>query len=561
MLEIRLTEADVRHIVESVLRNIDQRLASASAGQADKARPEAAGCCSVRPAASAGGASAGAAAGGATAGIAGGIATASTAAGGATSGMAAAASRPSAPGVVTGGAASLAGDLGVFERPEDAIEAAHRAQREYAQKFGMEDRERIIRAIRQATLDHKEGLARRMWEETKLGRLEHKVAKVELTALKTPGTEDLETRAVTGDNGLTLTELAPYGVIGAITPVTNPAETIINNAIGMLAAGNSVVFNVHPSAKGCSMFTVQLINKAIMNAGGPPDLVTMVKEPTMETLDVIVKSPLVSLLVGTGGPGLVRTILASGKKAIGAGAGNPPVVVDETADLEHAAKQIVLGAAFDNNILCIGEKEVFVVDKAADELIFHLLNNGAYMLGRRELEQIMEFALVSDIPGARPSCSGDEWRSWHPAKEWIGKDARLFLERIGIRDKNPELLICEVDFDHPLVQIEQMMPILPIVRTRSLDEAIEMAVQAEHGNRHTAVMHSRNVDNLTKFARAIRTTIFVQNGSSLAGVGYGGEGFTTMTIAGPTGEGLTSARTYTRKIRRVLAGGGLRNIG
>lgn len=542
MLEIRLTEADVRHIVESVLRNIDRRLASASAGQATQ--PEAAGGCSVRPAAPAGGATTGAVAGGST------------------SGLSAAASRPSAPGVVTaGGAASREGDLGVFERPEDAIEAANRAQREYVQKFGMEDRERFIQAIRQAALDHKEGLARRMWEETKLGRLEHKVAKVELTALKTPGTEDLETRAVTGDNGLTLTELAPYGVIGAITPVTNPAETILNNAIGMLAAGNAVVFNVHPSAKSCSKFTVQLINKAIMNAGGPPDLVTMVKEPTMDTLDVIVKSPLVSLLVGTGGPGLVRTILASGKKAIGAGAGNPPVVVDETADLEHAAKQIVLGAAFDNNILCIGEKEVFVVDKVADELIFHLLNNGAYMLGRRELEQIMEFALVSDIPGARPSCSGDEWRSWHPAKDWIGKDARMFLERIGIRDKHPELLLCEVDFDHPLVQIEQMMPILPIVRTRSLDEAIDMAVRAEHGNRHTAVMHSRNVDNLTKFARAIRTTIFVQNGSSLAGVGYGGEGFATMTIAGPTGEGLTSARTFTRKIRRVLAGGGLRSIG
>lgn len=530
-MEIRLTEADVQHIVESVLRNLDERLASASATAQRK--PETAAGCSPRPSAPAGGAK---------------------------PSVPGAVRAPSTVGVIRG--SSSAGDLGVFERAEDAIEAAHRAQLEYVKRYRMEDRERIIRAIRQATLDHKEGLARRIWEETKLGRVEHKVAKLELTALKTPGTEDLQTRAVSGDAGLTLTELAPFGVIGAVTPVTNPAETIINNAIGMLAAGNAVVFNVHPSAKNCSMFTVQLINKAIVNAGGPPNLVTMVKEPTMESLGIIMNSPLVQLLVGTGGPGLVKTLLASGKKAIGAGAGNPPVVVDETANLEHAAREIVKGASFDNNILCIAEKELFVVDRVADELIFHLLNHGAYMLGHRELEQIMSFALVADGPGAAGSCSGDARRSWRVAKEWVGKDAQAFLDRIGVKPaKEPELLLCEVDFDHPFVQLEQMMPILPIVRARDLDEAIDMAVRAEHGNRHTAIMHSRNVDHLTKFARAIGTTIFVKNASSLAGVGYGGEGFTTMTIAGPTGEGLTSARTFTRKIRCVLADGGLRIVG
>ena len=512
-MDLKLTDADVEAIVAQVMANIERRLGSAEAGSAASAASPA----------------------------------------------------PAAPvRTAPGGspAASPRPEYGVFDRAEDAVAAAAEAQEAFLRQCRLQDREWILRAIREETLARKEELARLIWEETKLGRLEHKIAKLELTALKTPGTEDLRTEAFSGDNGLTIVEHAPYGVIGAVTPVTNPAETIINNAIGMLASGNAVVFNVHPSAKRCSAYTVQMINKAVMAAGGPPNLVTMVREPTMETLNAIIRSPSVKLLVGTGGPGLVSTLLRSGKKAIGAGAGNPPVVVDDTADLEHAAKEIIKGASFDNNILCIAEKEVFVVDKAADGLIYHMLDNGAYMLGRDELEKVMQFALTADESQGGAGCSIDPRRAWHVTKEWVGKDARLFLEKIGVKTDRPvDLLLCEVDFDHPFVQLEQMMPVLPIVRVRDLDEAIGMAVRAEHGNRHTAIMHSRNVDNLTRFARAIATTIFVKNASSLAGVGYGGEGFTTMTIAGPTGEGLTSARTFTRKVRCVLADGGFRIVG
>lgn len=513
-VDLKLTEADVQEIIRQVMTNIETKLGSSAAGQ--PAKP------AFQPARS-----------------------------------------PSAPSTAPAGpVASPRAEHGVFERVEDAIAAATEAQAAFVRQCRLEDRERILQSIREATLANKEELARLIWEETKLGKLEHKIAKLELTASKTPGTEDLRTEAFSGDNGLTIVEHGPYGVIGAVTPVTNPAETIINNAIGMLASGNSVVFNVHPSAKRCSARAVQMINKAIVAAGGPANLVTMVREPTMETLNAIIAAPSVRLLVGTGGPGLVGTLLRSGKKAIGAGAGNPPVVVDETADLEHAAKEIIKGASFDNNILCIAEKEVFVVDKVADSLIYHMLDNGAYMLDRHELEKVMEFALTLDESKKAPGCTIDPRRDYHVAKEWVGKDARLFLDKLGVKtDRNIDLLLCEVDADHPFVQLEQMMPVLPIVRARNLDEAIAMAVEAEHGNRHTALMHSRNVDNLTRFARAIGTTIFVKNASSLAGVGYGGEGFTTMTIAGPTGEGLTSASTYTRKLRCVLADGGFRIVG
>ncbi len=450
---------------------------------------------------------------------------------------------------------------GVFENMEDAINAGYKAQQIYVKNYSMKNREHILTAIREAVIKEKEILAKMVFEETKIGRLEDKIAKHELAA-KTPGTEDLKTDACSGDAGLTIVEQAPYGLIGAITPVTNPTETIINNTIAMLAAGNGVVFNVHPSSKKSSAYVVNLINNAIKEAGGPENLVSMVKNPTMDTIQTLIESPKVKLLVGTGGPGLVKTLLQSGKKAIGAGAGNPPVIIDDTADIEHAAKSIVLGASFDNNILCIAEKEVFVIDSVADDLIFHLLNNGAYMLSPNELAQIERFVLEENKENKAFGCSLNNKREYHVAKEWIGKDAGAILAQIGVKASSDiRLLICEVDFDHPLVQLEQMMPILPIVRVTDIDEAIELAVKAEHGNRHTAVIHSKNVDHMTKFARAIETTIFVQNASSLAGVGYGGEGHTTMTIAGPTGEGITSPRTYTRQRRSVLANGGFRIIG
>jgi acyl-CoA reductase-like NAD-dependent aldehyde dehydrogenase len=451
---------------------------------------------------------------------------------------------------------------GVFDCINQAIDAGFTAQKQYVKTYQLKDREQIITAIRQAVVKEKEYLAKLVFEETKLGNYQDKIAKHELVALGTPGIEDLNTAAFSGDNGLTIVEQAPFGLIGAVTPVTNPTETIINNSISMLAAGNAVVFNVHPSSKRACAYVVSLINQAIKAVGGPLNLVTMVKDPSLETIKQLSQSPKVKLLVGTGGPGLVSMLLKSGKKAIGAGAGNPPVIVDETADLENAAKSIVLGASFDNNLLCIAEKEVFVLDEVADDLIFQLLNHGGYMLDRNQLENLMSFALERNRTEEARGCSLDSNRAYHVSKDWVGKDANEFLSKLGIQTKTEvKLLICEVGFDHPFVQLEQMMPVLPIVRVKDLDEAIEMAVLAENGNRHTAVMHSRSVDHLTKFAREIETTIFVKNASSLAGVGFGGEGHTTMTIAGPTGEGITSARTFTRQRRCVLAEGGFRIIG
>ncbi len=440
-------------------------------------------------------------------------------------------------------AAPAATGLGVFTTINEAITAAGKAFPVYA-ALPLTTRNRIIAAIRQTMLENATALAKAAFDETGMGRFEDKVLKNQLVAEKTPGTEDLRPVSFTGDHGLTLCELAPYGVIGAIAPCTNPTSTIINNAISMLAAGNTVVFNAHPAAKNCSAQTVALLNKAIMANGGPANAVACVANPTIESAGEMMKHPGVRLLVVTGGGGVVKAAMASGKRAICAGPGNPPVVVDETADIEQAARDIVLGASFDNNIICIEEKEVIVVASVADALLKAMQKYDAVLVEKSLLSQI-EQTVFTKMAGPREHAEIN--------RAFIGKNADLILGKMGLNvPSTVKLGIVEVEETHPLLWTEQMMPIMPVCRVPNADYAIDLAVKVEGYNRHTTVMHSKNLDNLSRMARECNASIFVKNGRSQAGLGMGGEGYASFTIASPTGEGLTSARSFSRWRRCVL---------
>lgn len=436
--------------------------------------------------------------------------------------------------------------IGIYADMNEAIDAAEKGYRA-VRSMTVAQREKIITEIRRLTVAEAAIMAEIGVAETGMGRVEHKKLKHILVAEKTPGTEDIVSEAKTGDNGLTLTEMAPFGVIGSITPSTNPSETVICNSIGMIAAGNGVVFNPHPNAICTSNYAVDLVNRASRAAGGPDVLVCSMVKPTMETASVMQKHPKIKLLVCTGGPGVVRAVLSSGKKAIGAGAGNPPVIVDDTADIRKAGKDIIDGCSFDNNLPCIAEKEVFAFRTIADELIAEMQKNGAYLITEEQADRLSKIVLEEKVDKTGKTVKT-------VSRHCVGRDADVLLAKIGITvGKDIRCVICETDFMHDFVQYELMMPILPIVRVDTIEEAIELAVRAEHGNRHTAHMHSKNIDRLSAFAQAIETTIFVKNAPSYAGIGFGGEGHTTFTIAGPTGEGITSARSFTRKRRCVMA--------
>lgn len=434
--------------------------------------------------------------------------------------------------------ASSAGSVGrgVFRDVDSAVAAAQQAFVQFVQ-MGLNARYRIIAEMRAAAHQHVQKISEDAVRETSLGRVDQKIIKNRLVIDKTPGPEILEPWAQSGDDGLTIEEYVPFGVIGAITPTTNPTETIICNGIGMLAAGNAVVFNAHPGAKKVSCFTVSFLNDAIVRAGGPENLITCTAEPTIESAQALMRHPGIRVLVVTGGPGVVKEAMLSGKKVIAAGPGNPPVVVDETADLEQAGEGIVKGVSLDNNIVCTAEKEILVVDSIADPLKAAMARHGAYEMSRDEIARMEKLIIEGD----------------HVNKKWVGKDATVLLREIGVNAPNGTLMAYgEVPENHPFVQLELLTPVTGLVRYRNAQEAIEAAVRCEHGNGHTAAMYSRNIANLHLMAVRINTSIFTKNAPTFAGLGLGGEGFTSFTIASPTGEGLTTARHFSRRRRCTL---------
>jgi aldehyde dehydrogenase len=450
-----------------------------------------------------------------------------------------------AGGVAAGGAVPSAAGTGdgVFTSLDDAVAAA-RVAFGALDRLGLEKRKAIIEAMRVAMREAARPLAEMARDETSLGRAEDKVQKNLLVTNKTPGPEDLAPQAQSGDRGLVLTEPAPFGVIGAITPVTNPSSTIICNAIGMVAAGNTVVFNPHPNAKRVSAETIRLLNRGIAKAGGPPNTLCCTTEPTIESATALMKHPRIRLLVVTGGGAVVAAAMNSGKRAVCAGPGNPPAIVDATADLEKAGRDVVFGHSFDNNVICTDEKEVIAVDAIADRLKEVMKRNGAFELPASELPRL-EKVIFERGAGPRGHAVVN--------KKYIGKNASVILGELGISaGSEVRTVLVEVPNEHPLVFTEQMMPVLPFTRVRSADEAIDLAVAAEGANYHTAVMHSHDIVALSTMARRCNCSIFVKNGSNLAGLGQGGEGSTSFTIASPTGEGMTGPRSFSRWRRCTL---------
>ena len=324
---------------------------------------------------------------------------------------------------------------------------------------------------------------------------------------------------------------------------TNPTATIINNAISMIAAGNAVVFNPHPSAKSASQEAMRIVNEAIVKSGGPRFLITTVKLPTLESGKILMEHNDIPLLSITGGEAVVSVAMRTGKKVVAAGPGNPPVIVDDTAILPKAAKDIVDGASFDNNILCVAEKEVFAFENIADELIREMKKCGAYMISGEDIQKVVDTVLRRKDG------------RYVISRKYVGRCAAEILKESGVEfTGDPRLIIAEVDRNHPFVMVEMLMPVLGIVRVRDINEAIAEALRAEQGCHHSAMIHSTNIKNMSAAAKVMNTTIFVKNAPSYSGLGFEGEGYATLTIATPTGEGLTSAKTFTRARRCVLHG-------
>ncbi len=434
---------------------------------------------------------------------------------------------------------------GVFQDADAACTAAEAAFLQLKQK-GVAARARVVETVKTLAEANAVEWGRLELEETKIGRLDHKIEKLKIIKL-VPGVEWLHPDGCSGDHGITLEEYTPFGVVAAITPSTHSIPTLSGNVVNIVAAGNAVVFNPHPAAARCAATAVREYNRAIQREVGIQDLITLVEHPTLESFKTICEHEAVRLLCVTGGPGVVKAAMQSGKRAICAGPGNPPVLVDDTACMKRAAKGILQGAAYDNNLLCIGEKEVFVLDNVADQLMAELEKAGAARLDPGQLERLTKTAFTFK-EGHGAACPEPVLN-----KALIGKDAAVLAKAAGagVPDKT-ELLFAETEKDHPFVMEEQMMPFLPIVRVKSVEEGIQAAQAAERNYKHTAIIHSHDVEHMTAMARALDTTLFVKNGPCIAGLGLGGEGYLSYSIATPTGEGVTNPKTFCRVRRCVM---------
>jgi aldehyde dehydrogenase len=438
-----------------------------------------------------------------------------------------------------------AGARGVFDCVTKAAEAANESHIKL-RKLGVAGRAKVIEIVKHLAVSNAEPWGRFEMEETKIGRVDHKIAKLQITK-NVPGTEWLHPDAMSGDGGITLEEYAPFGVIGAILPVTHSVPTLTGNVINMVAAGNSIVFNPHPGGARSAAMAVRAYNEAIFREIGIDNIITTIEQPTLESFDAICKNPLIPLLAITGGPAVVSAAMKSGKRAICAGPGNPVVVVDESADLARAARGIIEGGAFDNNLLCIGEKAVFVVASVFNRFCEELTKAGAARINAQQLEKLTAAAFTFK-EGEGGGCSHASVN-----RALVGADPSKLAEIAGATiPSGTQLLFAETDADHPFVQEEQMMPMMPIVSCPDFETAVREAKRAEHNYRHSAIIHTLDVNHMTYMAKEMDTTIFVKNGPSVAGLGLGGEGYLSYSIATTTGEGITTPKTFTRIRRCVL---------
>ena len=454
--------------------------------------------------------------------------------------------RSPAPGISSSPAAAH-GSAPVFGSVDAAVKACGAAQ-DVFQKLGLEKRRKIIEAIREASRREAERLAKMAAEETGMGRWQDKVQKNLVVANKTPGVEDLQSRSYTGDKGLTLVEFAPYGVVGAVTPSTNPCATVINNTISILSAGNGVVFAPHPAAAKCSFEAMRVVHAAAVAAGAPEGIVASFEQVSQENTKALLAHPDVRVNMVTGGPAIVKVAMTVGKtcKTIAAGPGNPPVVVDETADFPKCAQDVIFGASFDNNVLCTAEKEVICTRGARARFLAAMRADArAYELTGSQIDQVTKLVIKEGGRGCKdPKLNRD----------FVGKNAAVIAKGIGLSvPEEVRLLWADVPNDHPLVWTEQLMPLLPVTSVGTIEEAIELAYAAEGDNHHTAAMHSRDVGALTMMARRMQCSIFVKNAPTLFGLGMG-EGYATMSIGTPTGDGLTKPTHFARPLQCSLVG-------
>lgn len=433
-------------------------------------------------------------------------------------------------------------EIGIFESVNDAIGFVRGAYERY-QTLSLEDRCEIVEAIRSTLLENAEVIAMLAVQETGMGNYADKLVKLEAAIKETPGFEDLVTDVQTGDRGMTLYELSGFGVVCTVEPIQSPAASLVNHVIGLVAAGNAVVICPNPRALQTSKYVTRLISNAIVNVCGIDNLVVSLDENSILKTEEVMHHPDVDMIVCNGGNSALREAFSCGKKVIGEGRANSTVLVDETADLHAAAFDISRSASFDNNLIHGCEKALIVVESVKEALLQEFAKCKAHVITTNaELEKLANTILTEDSVLKR---------------KWQGKAAGCILDAAGIAHAaDVKLVVVLCDAHHPFVLEELCVPVLPCVGVATYEEGLELLLETEQRYKHTASIHSSNIDRLSEAAKVLQTATFIKNGPALSGVGLLSPGSPfALTVANTTGEGCITARHFTRRRKCILTNG------
>lgn len=394
------------------------------------------------------------------------------------------------------------------------VERVKKAQREYA-NFTQQQVDKIFRAAALAASDARIPLAKMAVAESGMGILEDKVIKNHFASEYIYNAyKDEKTCGILEENDTfgTITIAEPIGLICGIVPTTNPTSTAIFKSLISLKTRNGIIFSPHPRAKNATNKAAEIVLRAAIAAGAPKDIIGWIDEPAVDLSNQLMHHPDINLILATGGPGMVKAAYSSGKPAIGVGAGNPPVVIDETADIKRAVASILMSKTFDNGVVCASEQSVIVVDAVYDAVRERFAGHGGYLLQGKELKMVQDIILKNG--------------SLNPAI--VGQTAITIAQMAGIDvPADTKILIGEVtkvDESEPFAH-EKLSPTLAMYRTADFTSAVTIAEKlvAMGGIGHTSCLYTdqdNQQERITYFGDKMKTArILINTPTSQGGIG------------------------------------------
>ncbi|MDX7989816.1 bifunctional acetaldehyde-CoA/alcohol dehydrogenase [Xenorhabdus littoralis] len=396
----------------------------------------------------------------------------------------------------------------------ELVARVKKAQHEFAD-FSQEQVDRIFRAAALAAADARIPLAKLAVSESGMGIVEDKVIKNHFASeyIYNAYKDDKTCGVLSEDNTFgTITIAEPIGVICGIVPTTNPTSTAIFKALISLKTRNGIIFSPHPRAKKATNKAAEIVLKAAVEAGAPKDIIGWIDEPSVELSNALMHHPDINLILATGGPGMVKAAYSSGKPAIGVGAGNTPVVIDESADIKRAVASILMSKTFDNGVICASEQSVIVVDEVYEQVRERFSTHGGYLLQGKELKAVQDIILKNGNLNAAI----------------VGQPATKIAEMAGVSvPENTKILIGEVTLveeAEPFAH-EKLSPLLAMYRGKDFENAVEKAEKLVEmgGIGHTSCLYTEQdnqAERIRHFGDKMKTArILINTPASQGGIG------------------------------------------